>query len=339
MTISQDEPLVSVVVPFHNTAKYLRECIESVLAQSYTNFELILHDNASDDGATDIALEFVGKDPRIRYFRLESLVTQVPNYNLALERVSPESAWCKIVQADDWIYPECVRSMVAAARQSPRIGLVSSFRLKEASLLGEGMAYTQLTVPGREVARSHLLTWGLFLFGSPTTVMYRSELVRQRRPFYAEHRLHEDTEACYEILREWDFAFVHQVLSFSRADADSIYGRTGTFDAGILDRLIVFRRYGPEFLSAVEYAKRGGEIERRYYRQMAWSALCLREAAYWRYQREGLLTQGLHIEPLEFARGLLRVLAEVLTCPRQVLGLAREWRRRLRLIKEDLQGG
>ncbi|MFO1300360.1 MAG: glycosyltransferase family 2 protein [Burkholderiaceae bacterium] len=330
MTLPQDEPLVSVVVPFYNTAKYLRECLESVLAQSYGNFELILQDNASTDGSTAIALEFAGKDPRIRYFRLASLVPQVPNYNLALERISPDSAYCKIVQADDWIYPECLRSMVAAARRSPRVGLVSSYRLKETMLLGEGIAYTQATVPGREVARSHLLTWGLFLFGSPTTVMYRSDLVRQRRPFYAEHRLHEDTEACYEILRESDFAFVHQVLSFSRADADSIYGRTGTFDAGILDRLIAFRRYGPEFLSPAEHDARMGEIERRYYRQMAWSALSYREAAYWRYQREGLQTQGLRMEPLKFARGMLRVLAEVFTCPRQALGLAREWRRRLR---------
>lgn len=326
----QDEPLVSVVVPFYNTSKYLRECIESVLGQSYRNFELILQDNASDDGSTEIAVELAGRDERVKYFRLESLVPQVPNYNLALRRISAESAFCKIVQADDWIDPECLRSMVEAAQRSSRIGLVSSYRLKETTLLGEGLAYGRTTMPGREVARSHLLTWGFFLFGSPTTVMYRSDIVRRRQPFYAEGRLHEDTEACYEILRDWDFAFVHQVLSFSRADADSIYGRTGALDAGILDRLIAFRRYGPEFLSEAEYAARRSEIERRYYRQMAWSALSLRESAYWQYQREGLRTQGLRMEPLQFARGMLRVFAELLTCPRQALGLVREWRRRPR---------
>jgi glycosyltransferase involved in cell wall biosynthesis len=331
----QDEPLVSVVVPFHNTAKYLRECIESVRGQSYRNFELILHDNASDDGSTDIAVEFAGVDPRVKYFRIEHLVPQVPNYNLALGRISAESAFCKIVQADDWIYPESLRSMVEAAQQSPRIGLISSYRLKETTLLGEGLACSRSMVPGREIARSHLLTWGLFLFGSPTTVMYRSDIVRQRQPFFAEGRLHEDTETCYEILRDWDFAFVHQILSFSRADADSIYGRTGAFDAGILDRLIAFRRYGPEFLSEAEYAVRRSEIERRYYRQIAWSALALRQSAYWEYQREGLRTQGLRMEPLQFARGILRVLAEVLTCPRQALDLMREWRRRLQARLHD----
>ena len=114
----QNEPLVSVVVPFYNTSKYLRECIESVLGQSYRNFELILQDNASDDGSTEIAVELAGRDERVKYFRLESLVPQVPNYNLALRRISAESAFCKIVQADDWIDPECLRSMVEAAQRS-----------------------------------------------------------------------------------------------------------------------------------------------------------------------------------------------------------------------------
>lgn len=117
MTLPQDESMVNVVVPFHNTAKDLRGRIESVLAQSYGNFELILQDNASDDGSTAIALEFAGRDPRIRYFRLASLVPQVPNYNLPLERIRPDSAYCKIVQADDWIHPECIRCLVAYQRE------------------------------------------------------------------------------------------------------------------------------------------------------------------------------------------------------------------------------
>ncbi len=324
-----DEPLVSVVVPFYNTAKYLRECIESVLAQSYRNFELILQDNASDDGSAEIATEFAARDARVKYFRLASLIPQVPNYNRALERISSESTFCKIVQADDWIFPECLRSLVGAAQASPRIGLVSSYRLKETMLLGEGLPYTTSILPGREAARMHLTTWGLFLFGSPTTVLYRSEIVRRRRPFYAEGRLHEDTETCYEILRDQDFAFVHQVLSFSRIDADSINARTSRLDAGILDRLIVFHRYGKEFLGTAEHTARRREIERRYYRQMAWSALSLREAAYWRYQSGGLRTADMRMEPAKFARGLLRVLAEVLTCPRRALDLAREWQLRL----------
>lgn len=327
MTSLQDKPLVSVVTPFYNTAKYLRECIESALNQSYENFELILQDNASNDGSTEIALEYSKRDPRIKYFRLERTVPQLRNYNRALERISATSAYCKIVQADDWIYPDCLRSMVEIAQTSPRIGLVSSYRLKDKMLLGEGVPYSESILPGRQVAKSHLLVWGLYLLGTPTTVMYRSDVVRQRRPFFDEHRLHPDTEVCYEVLREWDFAFVHQILSFSRVDSDSISGRTSAFDSGILGRLITFQRYGPDFLSGPDCRIRQREIERRYYRQLGWSALSLREAAYWRHHRDAFRTQGMRFAPLKFAWGLLYGVVDILTCPRRVLTLAHAWRR------------
>ena len=84
----RDEPLVSVVTPFYNTAEFLRECIESVLSQTYSNFEYILVDNQSTDGSAAIAAEFAARDQRIRVVRNERFVDQVPNYNGALLHVS-----------------------------------------------------------------------------------------------------------------------------------------------------------------------------------------------------------------------------------------------------------
>ncbi len=62
-------PLVSVVTPFFNTAPYLAEYIESVLAQSYSQFEYILMDNCSTDGSSEIAATYASRDPRIRLIR------------------------------------------------------------------------------------------------------------------------------------------------------------------------------------------------------------------------------------------------------------------------------
>lgn len=70
-------------MPFCNTAKYPRECIESVLQQSHRNFELILQDNASDDDSS----EFAGRDPRVKCFPPTSLIPQVPNDHLTLGRI------------------------------------------------------------------------------------------------------------------------------------------------------------------------------------------------------------------------------------------------------------
>src|ERR1700691_640839 len=97
------EPMVSVVTPFHNTAPYLAQCIESVLAQSYSRFEYILADNCSTDGSGEIAETYARLDARIRLVRREQVLSQVQNYNSSLAVISEVSQYCKIVQADDWI--------------------------------------------------------------------------------------------------------------------------------------------------------------------------------------------------------------------------------------------
>src|SRR3954469_16946223 len=102
-----EQPLVSVVTPFFNTADYLGECIESVLRQTYSRFEYILVDNQSTDGSSEIAARFAKRDPRIRLIRNATFLDQVPNYNGAIRQISPDSKYLKVVLADDLIFPEC----------------------------------------------------------------------------------------------------------------------------------------------------------------------------------------------------------------------------------------
>lgn len=329
LVITDNSPLVSVVIPFHNTAEFLREAIDSVLSQTYKNFELILQDNASDDGGTEIAREMASRDPRIRFFRIDALLPQVANYNLALTRISADSEYCKIVQADDFMLADCLRRMVDVAEQSTRIGLVSSFWLEHLSVGGGGLPYTQWLFDGRAIARFHLLSEH-FLFGSPSTVMYRSAVVRERQPhFYTEDRLHEDTEVCYEILRTWDFAFVHQILTYSRVRKGSLYDRMRPLNTQILDKLIVFRKYGQEFLSGMEFEVGWGKIEARYYQRLARAVLRARGSNYWQFQRKGLSTIGMKIEFGKLARATGREALMIVISPRQIIDLIRYWRARI----------
>ena len=117
---SAAHPLVSVVTPFYNTAPYLAQCIESVLAQTYPHFEYILMDNCSTDGSAEIAETYARRDSRIRLIRCSEFLSQLANYNRALTQISDESEYCKIVQADDWIFPNCLQLMVQAFKQSER---------------------------------------------------------------------------------------------------------------------------------------------------------------------------------------------------------------------------
>ena len=66
---SRMSPPVSIGMPVFNGEKYIVEALDSVLDQTYSEFELIISDNASDDRTPEICQEFARKDPRVRYFR------------------------------------------------------------------------------------------------------------------------------------------------------------------------------------------------------------------------------------------------------------------------------
>jgi glycosyltransferase involved in cell wall biosynthesis len=283
--------LVSVVTPFYNTAEFLGECIESVLAQTYREFEYLLVDNQSTDGSAEIAARFAKKDSRVRVIRNEKFVGQVANYNGAVIHVAPTADYVKIVQADDWIFPECLERMVAVGDANPTAAIITSYRLKGADLCSVGIEWPTDRIAGRAAARLHLLE-GRFLFGSPTTVMYRADLVRTRKPFYSESSMHEDTELCYEALMQADLGFVHQVLSFSRVGNAGILSGIETYSWVELGNYLALRKYGPAFLTDAELTDRLAVVQGDYLRILGESFVLGREDEFWDYHRRGLATIG-----------------------------------------------
>jgi glycosyltransferase involved in cell wall biosynthesis len=266
-----------------------------VLGQSYTQFEYILVDNCSTDASFEIAQTYARRDSRIRLIQRTQLLSQVQNYNRALVEIRGDSKYCKIVQADDYIFPECLTLMVQAFEQSESIGLVSAYDLKADIVRGSGFPYQSSPLAGKETARLYLRN-GIFPFGSPTTVMYRSSLVRGQQPFYDESRLHEDTEKCMQILETWDFGFVPQVLSFLRADNESVSSAVRDFQPNSLDRYVIVQRYSSVFLEPGEAEALKRDTKRSYYQVLAHAALRFREKAFWRYHEKGLKTLGENID-------------------------------------------
>jgi glycosyltransferase involved in cell wall biosynthesis len=302
-----DDPVVSVVTPFFNTSRYLDECIQSVLGQTLTSFEYVLVDNQSGDGSGDIARRYAEHDPRIRVVTADRHRPQVENYNYALAQISPRTRYCKIVQADDWIFPECLEKMVAVAEGDARVGLVGCYHLAGGVVRGVGLPPKNEVFPGTEVARRQLLH-GDFFVGSPTSIMYRASVVRDREPFYATDQLHEDTDAAYELLKSWDFGFVHQVLTFQRTQTESISGSVSSLRPQGLDKLIVLLHHGRAFLSADEYERTLGAHLRRYARSYVRGALGSDRGAFRRYHDGALAREGYRIPRLVLLRA---VLAEV----------------------------
>lgn len=311
-------PLVSVVTPFFNTDEFLAQCIASVLDQSYDNFEYILVDNRSTDGSVAIVEDFAKRDDRIKLFHTDRFLTQLQNYNGALRLISPESAYVKMVQADDAIFPLCLEEMTALAEANPSVGVVSSYRILGSSLMPSGIPIERTVMSGREACRRCLM--GEYTaFGSLTTVMMRADLVRQREHFYPEDRLFADSVAMFEVLKDVDFGFVHQVLSFSRVESDSVSGKMATYGPTLLDNTIRLSLFGREYLTAREWDRYVKQNERVYARFLAEAWLRRRESDLWDLHRRGLETIGRRVEDAWGPRDVLAVALHYALSPRRVI--------------------
>lgn len=286
-------PLVSIVTPFYNTREFLAACIESVLQQSYQQWEYVLVDNCSTDGSVEIAQHYACANPKkIRVAHTKSFLTQVQNYNFALSCIAPNSKYCKMVQADDWIFPDCVRSMVEVAEAHPTIGIVSAYELEGEDVRLDGLPYPSTKVFGRQVGRLYFLR-GIYLFGAPTSLLLRSELIRSRDPFYDERFApFEDGRACFDLLRTWNFGFVHQVLTYSRRDNGGIVSPLRSFGLELFLHFSMLVAHGKDFLSGEEYSRCLKRAERQYFRYLARHACALRRDSreFWDFHRNGLAT-------------------------------------------------
>ena len=286
-------PLVSIVTPFYNTEAYLEECIQSVLAQTYPHWEYVLVNNRSTDRSAAIAEYYARQHPdRIRLIHNDLLLSQVRNYNQALRHISPQSKYCKIVQADDWIYPECIEKMVALAERFPSAGLVGAFEMAGCGVGSTGLPYSKPFLSGRDACREFFLN-DIYLFGNPTTILMRSELVRSRDPFYDEQLWpFEDAAVCFDLMQSWDFAFVHQVLTYIRRDNESILAGLRCYNFVPLFRLSMAVRYGSRFLTAKEHRETLRRLKQDYFRYLGSRLWRRMPPGFWNFHRQGLARIG-----------------------------------------------
>jgi glycosyltransferase involved in cell wall biosynthesis len=302
-------PLVTVITPVYNGEPYLRECIESVLAQTYSNWEYIIVNNCSTDRSLEIAQQY-NSDSRICVYNNGRFLPQLKNLNFSIGLASPMSAYYKMVLADDWIFPECLERMVRVAEENPTVGIVGSYRLCGHKVTCDGLPYPSTVVSGREVCRLQLLN-GLFFFGSSNSILMRGEVVRSRTPFYDEAMLHADTDACYAILHHWDFGFVHQVLTFTRVGNESFSSAVRHLNPHPLDKFIALVTHGPTFLERSEFDTAVRRFRREYFRMIARGLFYPDGWAQYKYHKAGLKTIGYKLSVIILLPRIFYVLTDM----------------------------
>src|SRR5581483_10555784 len=136
---------ISVCIPTFNGAAYIKKCLDSLLEQNQPEFEVVVSDNASEDGTWDIVRSF--RDQRIRAFRSDRNVGMANNFNRALQECRGE--YVKVLCADDVIEPDALKMQADFLDAHPEIAMsTGATRLiaSDDSLVGNVQWFSHTTV-------------------------------------------------------------------------------------------------------------------------------------------------------------------------------------------------
>lgn len=215
--------MVAIGVPVYNGGKYLRDCLDSIFNQTYTNWECVISENQSKDNSLEIAEEYVKKDPRFKIYRCPEHVGHVENWNNTWLHSNPEAKYFKMVQADDMILPECLEKYLALLEKHPEVGVASSYRLNSIYVDQGGLDIFEGNVYDGKRILYDQLTRKIDISGTNTTLIFSVEHLRKiaDETGIFHGRYHVDTELFYEMANNSKVGFVFQVLTYTRRHESS----------------------------------------------------------------------------------------------------------------------
>ena len=175
------QPMVSIIVPIYNAEQYLRRCVDSILNQEYTDYELLL----VNDGSTDICEEYGDQDPRVIVIQKENTGVS-DSRNRALDRA--RGKYLQFLDSDDWITPDATRLFVRAAEEYGCDMVISDFyRVVGERLSPKGDIEEEGVLTREEFAAHMMENPADFYYGVLWNKLYRRDIVE-------EHKLRMDTD-------------------------------------------------------------------------------------------------------------------------------------------------
>ena len=214
-------PKVSIVIPVHNGMPYIMEALRSALEQDYENLEVLVVDNASQDGTTQWLKS--QKDPRLSVIYRDELQPSTQNWTQAIQLAT--GTYTKLLCADDLLDPDITRTQAQLFELNPESVIAASrrriidsngiVRKKQHGLNG----FRELE--SGESALKKCLIAGTNLLGEPGSVMFRSEFVKDVMPWPSEWPYLTDLAIYADVMRFGQVACSFKVQSSFRVSAHS----------------------------------------------------------------------------------------------------------------------
>ena len=251
-------PTVSIIVPVYNADKTIGRCIESILGQEFSDFELLLVDDGSKDGSGGICDGYAEKDPRVRVIHKENTgVSATRNLGLSLAR----GEYLQFLDSDDWITQDATKALVRAAREHQCDLVISDFY----RVIGERVSHKgdiqEDAVLSREEYAAHMMERPAdFYYGVLWNKLYRREIVERY-----QLRMNPDISWCedfmfnLEYIRHADTFYALQVpIYYYVKTKGSLANQYLSITKTIRMKLMVFEYYNRFFktvLNEEEYEK------------------------------------------------------------------------------------
>lgn len=235
-------PIISVCIPAFNAAEYLRQAVESVLAQSHRNFEIVIVDNCSTD-QTVALVDVLVKESNgcIRFYKNDRNIGLVGNLNKCLEYAN--GVYIKFLMSDDILLPGCLEQMATGLDTNQSVTLVASSRLiidehgRELSI--SRYSNTTVVISGKRAITECL--FGRNYIGEPTAVMFRKSDLKGG--FREDMPQVLDMDMWFRLMESGDLLYMAEPLCAVRHHADQMTHANIKSGALVEDNIKLFEAY------------------------------------------------------------------------------------------------
>lgn len=220
---SSAQPILSVCIPTYRGAAHLGATIDSVLSQSFDDFELIIIDDNSPDDTSGIVARY--KDPRVRYMRNANNLGPEGNWNRCLNE--SRGKYFKLLPQDDLLMPGCLERQIAVLEKDTEETIALVFCARRIVVSGD-KAVTIRGYPGGKqgiisgcAVISRCVRFGTNLIGEPGSVLFRKALALQVGPFDATNGYVIDLDYWFRLLLKGDAYYFPEPLVAFRVSSGS----------------------------------------------------------------------------------------------------------------------
>lgn len=237
------QPKISVCIPTYNYGRYISEAIESVLNQSFTDFELLVADDSSSDSTDEILQKYAAQDSRVRYIRHDINKGMVENWNFCLREA--RGKYIKFLFGDDF-FPstQTLDKMLNAMETDESISLVGSSRIivDENSVQTDVWEYCNKSFieNGSNIINTCLLG-RQNLIGEPTAVMFKKS--QSVRGFDTRYKQIVDLEMWFHLLEQGKYAYLNEPLCAFRVHNEQQTAKNAKQNASLVDTSHLYNCY------------------------------------------------------------------------------------------------